>query len=123
YGADRRVARRRARSTGSQGRRAHRVHGGVGQSGSELAETGIRRDEAQRPGRRGEEGLMKRALVLIALAAGVSGCATIKGWFTDSKAENIEPPTALVEFPPTINVQKVWSERIGKGAQHTGARM
>jgi outer membrane protein assembly factor BamB len=66
---------------------------------------------------------MKRALILIALAAGVSGCATIKGWFSDSKAENIEPPTALVEFPPTINVQKVWSERVGKGAQHTGARM
>ena len=66
---------------------------------------------------------MKRALVLIALATGVSGCATIKGWFTDSKAENIEPPTVLVEFPPTINVQKVWSERVGKGSQHTGARM
>jgi outer membrane protein assembly factor BamB len=65
---------------------------------------------------------MKRALILIALAAGVSGCATIKGWFSDSKAENIEPPTALVEFPATINVQKVWSERVGKGAQH-GARM
>ena len=66
---------------------------------------------------------MKRALILVALAAGVSGCATIKGWFSDSKAENIEPPTVLVEFPPTINVQKVWSERVGKGSQHTGARM
>ena len=66
---------------------------------------------------------MKRALILVALAAAVSGCATIKGWFSDSKAENIEPPTALVEFPQTINVQKVWSERVGKGAQHTGARM
>ena len=66
---------------------------------------------------------MKRALILVALAAGVSGCATIKGWFGDSKAENIEPPTVLVEFPPTINVQKVWSERVGKGSQHTGARM
>jgi|KBSMisStandDraft_5_1062788.scaffolds.fasta_scaffold12627_6 outer membrane protein assembly factor BamB len=66
---------------------------------------------------------MKRALILVALAAGVSGCATIKGWFSDSKAENIEPPTVLVEFPQTINVQKVWSERVGKGSQHTGARM
>jgi len=66
---------------------------------------------------------MKRALILVALAAAVSGCATIKGWFGDSKAENIEPPTALVEFPQTISVQKVWSERVGKGSQHTGARM
>jgi len=66
---------------------------------------------------------MKRALILLALATGVSGCATIKGWFNDSKSENIEPPTVLVEFAPTINVQKLWSERVGKGAQTTGARM
>lgn len=66
---------------------------------------------------------MKRALIVLALMAGVSGCSTIKGWFSDSKAENIEPPTALAEITPTINVQKLWSERVGKGAQQTGARM
>ena len=66
---------------------------------------------------------MKRALLLVALMAGVSGCATIKGWFSDTKSENIEPPTVLVEIAPTINVQKLWSERVGKGAQTTGARM
>jgi outer membrane protein assembly factor BamB len=66
---------------------------------------------------------MKRSLILLALVAAMSGCATIKGWFGDSKSENIEPPTALVEFPQTLTVQKVWSERIGKGAEQTGARM
>lgn len=64
---------------------------------------------------------MKRALTLVALAVAVSGCATIKGWFNDSKKENIEPPTPLVEFAPTVNVQKIWNQRIGKGAERSGA--
>ena len=65
-----------------------------------------------------------RALALVALVAAMTGCATIKGWFNDTKKENIEPPTKLAEnFVPSINVQKVWSERIGKGAEKTGARM
>lgn len=66
---------------------------------------------------------MKRSLILIALAAILCGCATIKGWFNDSKSENIEPPTLLTEFPQTLSVQKLWSERVGKGAEHSGARM
>ena len=65
-----------------------------------------------------------RNAALIALVAGVSGCATIKGWFNDSKKENIEPPTPLSEqFAPSVNVQRVWSEHIGKGAEKTGVRM
>ena len=66
---------------------------------------------------------MKRSLILLAVLAGLSGCSTIKGWFTDSKAENIEPPTLLTEFPQTLAVQKVWTERVGKGAGESGARM
>jgi outer membrane protein assembly factor BamB len=66
---------------------------------------------------------MKRSLILLALVALLSGCATIKGWFSDSKSENIEPPTLLTEFPPALTVQKLWSERIGNGPERTGARM
>ena len=66
---------------------------------------------------------MKRSLILLCLATLLCGCATIKGWFNDAKSENIEPPTPLTEFPQTLNVQKLWSERIGKGAEATGARM
>jgi outer membrane protein assembly factor BamB len=66
---------------------------------------------------------MKRSLILLALAATLCGCATIKGWFNDSKSENIEPPTLLTEFPQTLSVQKLWSERVGKGAERSGARM
>jgi outer membrane protein assembly factor BamB len=66
---------------------------------------------------------MKRALTLLALTAAISGCATIKGWFNDTKKENIEPPTPLVEFAPTVNVQKMWSQRVGKGAGESGATL
>ena len=66
---------------------------------------------------------MKRALILLVLAAAVSGCGTIKNMFNDVKKENLEPPTPLTEFTPTVNVQKLWGERVGKGAAKTGARM
>jgi outer membrane protein assembly factor BamB len=66
---------------------------------------------------------MKRCLLLIALVTVLCGCARIRGWFNDAKSENIEPPTPLVEFPQSLTVQKLWSERIGKGAEKTGARM
>ena len=65
---------------------------------------------------------MKRSLILLALVTVLSGCATIKGWFSDSKSENIEPPTPLTEFPATLSVQKLWTGSIGKGAGMTGAR-
>ncbi|MEP6939233.1 MAG: outer membrane protein assembly factor BamB [Rudaea sp.] len=65
-----------------------------------------------------------RKLVIVTLVATMTGCATVKGWFNDVKKENIEPPTPLSEqFAPSVTVQRVWSERIGKGAEKTGARM
>jgi outer membrane protein assembly factor BamB len=66
---------------------------------------------------------MKRSLILLAVVALLCGCARIKGWFGNAKSENIEPPTPLAEFTPTLNVQELWSERIGKGAERSGARM
>ena len=66
---------------------------------------------------------MKRALTLLVLAAAISGCATVKGWFNDVKKENIQPPTPLTAIVPTLNVQKMWSDRVGKGAYTSGARL
>lgn len=67
--------------------------------------------------------LTKRALTLLLAAAAIAGCTTIKNIFNDVKKENIEPPTPLTELTPTLPVQKLWGERIGKGAGKTGARM
>jgi len=64
-----------------------------------------------------------RVLGLIALSVAFSGCGTIKNFFNDVKKENLEPPTPLTEFAPSVNVQKLWGERVGKGAAKTGARM
>jgi outer membrane protein assembly factor BamB len=66
---------------------------------------------------------MKRALILLVLAAAATGCATIKNIFNDVKKENIEPPTPLVEFPQTLPVQKLWDTHVGKGSAKTGVRM
>ena len=72
----------------------------------------------------GSNKIVLRHLALIALVVVMSGCATIKGWFNDVKKENIEPPTPLSEpFTSTINIQHVWSERVGAGAEKTGVRM
>jgi outer membrane protein assembly factor BamB len=65
-----------------------------------------------------------RSSGLLLLVAAMSSCATIKGWFNDTKKENIEPPTPLAEqFAPSVSVQKIWSERVGKGAERSGAHM
>jgi outer membrane protein assembly factor BamB len=66
---------------------------------------------------------MKRALTLLLLALAATGCTTIKNIFNDVKKENIEPPTPLTEFTPTVNVQKIWSTNVGNGAGKTGARV
>jgi outer membrane protein assembly factor BamB len=66
---------------------------------------------------------MKRSLLLVACVALLCGCARIKGWFGDTKSENIEPPTPLADFTPSLSVQEIWNERIGKGEGRSGARM
>ena len=67
---------------------------------------------------------MKRIAILLALAVAMSGCATIKGWFNDTKKENIQPPTPLPDhFKPTVQVEKLWSNSVGEGAGDSGARL
>ncbi|MSR15145.1 MAG: outer membrane protein assembly factor BamB [Gammaproteobacteria bacterium] len=62
--------------------------------------------------------------VVIALLA-LAGCAdtmtsvkdTTKGWFSrsDEEAERTKPTELSEDFAPSINVQELWSERVGKG--------
>jgi len=64
---------------------------------------------------------MKRSLLLlIALTVALSGCTWLKSL---GKKDNVEPPTPLKEFAPTTQVDRVWSEGVGKGAGISGVRL
>ena len=54
---------------------------------------------------------MKRLLPLIAMAAAsaLSGC----GWF---QGDPVNPPAELVEFEPSVKVERIWSTGIGAGS-------
>ena len=65
---------------------------------------------------------MKRYSVLILAVLGVAlgGCNWIKSL---GKKDNVEPPTPLTEFAPTVQVQRIWSEGVGDGSGDSGARL
>ena len=60
------------------------------------------------------------AIALLAATASVSGCNWIKNL---GKKDNVAPPAELVDFTPTLNVQRIWSSGIGDGSGKSGARM
>ena len=57
-------------------------------------------------------------LALAVLAVALGGCNWIKGL---GKKDNVEPPSPLVEFAPTAQVERVWSESVGDGAGDSGS--
>lgn len=64
---------------------------------------------------------MKRSLLVIAvLAMALSGCNWLKSL---GKKDNVEPPTPLTQFTPTTQVDRVWTDSVGKGAGDSGARL
>ncbi len=60
---------------------------------------------------------MKR-IILIAILAAVSlaGCDSFK-------KENIQPPTPLSDYTPSITIHRLWEASAGDGAADTGVRM
>lgn len=69
--------------------------------------------------------LMKRRhlaiLPLLLATIALSGCGLWNKIF--HRGENIQPPKPLVEFPPSVQVQEVWSTSIGDGAGRSGVRL
>ena len=64
---------------------------------------------------------MKRSLlILAALSIALGGCTWLKSL---GKKDNVQPPTPLTEFTPTVHIEHVWSEGVGKGAGTSGARL
>lgn len=60
-------------------------------------------------------------LPLLVAAFALSGCGLWNKVF--NRGSNLQPPKPLVEFTPTVQVQKIWSTRIGDGAGRSGVRL
>src|SRR5579885_3369076 len=61
------------------------------------------------------------ALSLLALLPAFAGCSLISKIV--SGKDNVQPPTELTEFTPTVQVQRLWKESIGKGSGRSGIRL
>ncbi|MES2668841.1 MAG: outer membrane protein assembly factor BamB [Pseudomonadota bacterium] len=65
------------------------------------------------------------ALLRVALLAAVvalSGCSTVKGWFTldDSGKNAANKPNELTEFVPSATVSRLWTAKAGSGEDGLG---
>ncbi len=64
------------------------------------------------------------ALLRVALLAAVvalSGCSTVKGWFTiDGKNGKAVQPAELTEFVPSATVSRLWTAKAGSGEKGLG---
>ncbi|MES2404530.1 MAG: PQQ-binding-like beta-propeller repeat protein [Pseudomonadota bacterium] len=68
--------------------------------------------------------MKRRHLLLLPLllaAFALSGCGLWNKIF--NRGGNLQPPKPLVEFTPTVQVQKIWSTRIGDGSGRSGVRL
>ncbi len=67
--------------------------------------------------------MLRRIVAIVALAAILSGCSTVKGWFGKGKDDGKPTePAALVDFTPSASVSKLWSANAGKGEERLGIR-
>jgi len=62
-----------------------------------------------------------RTLAALLLLATLTGCSTMRGWFSkdDDKAG---VPAGLTEFTASANPSKLWSVNVGKGEKRLGVR-
>jgi outer membrane protein assembly factor BamB len=60
-------------------------------------------------------------LPLLVAALALSGCGLWNKIF--NRGSNLQPPKPLVELTPSVQVQEIWSARIGDGAGRSGARL
>lgn len=65
--------------------------------------------------------LAVRALVVFACLAAMTGCGTVRGWFS-GKDKVDTGPAKLVEFQASATPQRVWTASAGKGDGSTGVR-
>ena len=59
--------------------------------------------------------------LIVSCVIALGGCSTVKGWFGSKKEEALKP-AELVEFSPTVTVNRIWTAKAGKGEELLGAR-
>lgn len=62
-----------------------------------------------------------RVLGVAACVLAISGCSTVRGWFSKGDGENLSKPAELVEITPTATVSRLWSANVGKGEERIGS--
>ena len=67
--------------------------------------------------------MFKRIVAVVAVALVLSGCGTVKGWFSKDKDDGKPTePAELVDFTPAASVTKLWAASAGKGEGRLGVR-
>ncbi|PJK10033.1 outer membrane protein assembly factor BamB [Lysobacteraceae bacterium NML08-0793] len=64
---------------------------------------------------------LTRVSAIALCAAALTGCSTMKGWFS-SKEKKAEKPAELVDFTATVSPRKLWSASLGKADDASGVR-
>jgi len=64
-----------------------------------------------------------RSMKSISLATLALAAAFVVGGCHSFKKENIQPPTPLVDFTATVQVEKLWTTSVGEGAGVSGVRL
>jgi outer membrane protein assembly factor BamB len=59
--------------------------------------------------------MLQRVFLLLALTLFASGCSTVKGLFSGSKASKGNEPAALSKIDNTIAIKRLWSTDVGSG--------
>ncbi|WP_031340155.1 outer membrane protein assembly factor BamB [Xanthomonas maliensis] len=68
--------------------------------------------------------MYKRVALIALVGFSLAGCSTVKGWFAgkDAEAKKAQEPAELVDFTPSVKVDKLWSTGVGKGERRIGVR-
>lgn len=61
-----------------------------------------------------------RVAVVAACLVAMTGCTTVRGWFSSDK-EDLSKPAALTEITSTASVARAWSANVGKGEARIGS--
>ena len=66
--------------------------------------------------------MYKRIAVLALVGLSLTGCASMKDWFSSdkAKAKKALEPAELVKFESSMQLQRLWSTSVGKGEGRTG---